>query len=353
MPSKSKSQRAFLIKVVADEDFAKSRKMSQDVARGILDEDDEHIAKDKHWADKLPDRANSSSNESRFYGDAWYNPEFVPMLVEQQVHPSFESFAETLKNSFRFLLGKSRTEAKAAAKPTTQWVAPAHWAAVSNKPDELRVVKSGTVDISGLVNALYLKGNDRQLFWPQLIRKAEEYFSSIRKIEKDVTGYCTKCKAIYKKCETMQPADARAYAEAEMRKIGIKAPTKPGLPMSDFEVVVGPRGGTEWRKVLGSPSQTIVPAPTQEQFDKLKAITTKIWTDLGEGEYWTLDDTDEIKWWDHHFPNQSGDWGPMIDLFPYAGEIRGYDTEAISWSVDNVSSNLMRLLMAVSDPKVQ
>jgi len=352
MPSKSKAQRAFLIKVVADEDFAKSRKMSQDVARGILDEDDEHIAKDKHWADKLPDRAGES-HESRTLGDVWYNPEFVPLLVEQQVHPSFESFSETLKNSFRFLLGSARKEAQAKANPQAKWVAPAHWDAVSGMPEHQRVVKTGTGDISSYISALYLKGNDRQRFWAQLIRKVEEYTRDIRKIEKDVEGYCKKCKAIYKKCETMKPAEARAYAEAEMRKIGLTAPTKPGLPMADFEIIVGPREGTEWRRIITPPQQVVVPYPTQEEFNKLKVLTATLWTDVGEAEYWTLDDTDEIKWWDHHFPNDSHDWGPMINLFPFAGEIKGYDTEAVSWSLNQVTDNLMRLLMAVSDLKTQ
>lgn len=348
MPSKSKAQRAFLIKVVADAEFAKSRKMNQDVARGILDEDEEHIAKDKHWADHLPDRAGGHSMESRV-GDVWYNPEYIPLLVDQQVHPSFESFSQTLKDSIKFLF--STRQKKAAPSPSSKWEPPAYWDAVSSKPEHLRTVKTGTGDFSVFVNALLLKGNDRERFWPQLIRKVEDYTKTLRKVQTDVVSYTNKCKAIYKKCETMQPKEARAYAEAEMRKIGLKAPTKPDLPMADFEVFTGPRGGTDWHRISVPPQQVVANYPTQEQFDKLKDLTSKLWMDGGEGDYWTLDDTDELKWWDHHFPGQSEDWGPMLNLFPYAGEIHGYDWAAVDWSHTTVTETLMRLLMAVSEPK--
>lgn len=358
MPSKSKSQRAFLIRVVADEDYAKSRKMSQEVARGILEEDEEHIKKDSHWADKLPDRANSSSNEARYFGDAWYNPEYIPLLVEQQVHPSFESFSQALKDTFRFMLGKqasgpTKTTQSAAEYNATKWVAPAHWDAVSTKPDQLRTVKSGTGDVSGFINSLHVKGSIGQPFWPSLIRKVDEYTTTLRKTQKSIVDYCNKCKAIYKKCESMQPQAALEYATAEMKKLGLNGPVKPAFPMADFNITVGPRGGTEWHRISGTPNTFVVPYPTQEQFDKIKAQATKLWIDNGEDEWWTLDDADELKWWDHHFPDQSQYWGPLLDLFPYAGEIRGVDTEALSWSHDTVTQTLMRLLMAISDPKAQ
>ena len=351
MPSKSKAQRAFLIKVVADADFAKSRKMSQDVARGILDEDEEHIAKDKHWADHLPDRAGGHSMESRV-GDVWYNPEYIDLLVEQQVHPSFESMSDKFKSLGAFLLGKKHYPTQSgAAKPAEVTHSNPHYKTLSVSPEDARVVKTGTGDFSSYASALRMKTTPTP-FWNGLLKMLDQYVDDSIKIEKSVVEYCNKCKAIYKKCETMQPKEARAYAETEMRKIGLKVPAKPNLPFADFEVEVGPHGATRSTQIPGKPQRIICEMPTQTQLDKLKELTRKLFLgyNMGDG-YWTLDDTDEIKWWDHHFPGQSEDWGPMIDLFPFAGEVKGYDDEALSKSNSDVSRALMSLIVATSDLK--
>lgn len=350
MPSKSKAQRAFLIKVVADEEFAKSRKMSQDVARGILDEDEEHIAKDKHWADHLPDRAGGHSMESRA-GDNWYNPEYIDLLVEQQVHPSFESFRETLHNAGRFLLGKGPVKSTSAAKPADVYDY-SHYDVLSKKPEAARDVRTGTADFSSYAARLAMKTNPNP-FWPGLIKSVEQYVTEIKKVEKDVTAYCAKAKAIYKKCETMQPPAARTYADTEMRKLGLDGPGKPAFSLCDFEVTVGPHGGVSHRKLPGVAQRVMCEYPTKAQYDKLCDLLSKLWLDSGEFDYWTLDDTDEIKWWDHHFPGQSESWGPMINLFPFAGEVRGVDTGALYWSHDTVCDTLARLLTAVSQPKAK
>jgi hypothetical protein len=347
MASKSKAQRAFLIKVVADSEFAKSRKMSQDVARDILEQDEEHIAKDKHWADKLPDRAGGHSMESR---DVWYNPEFIELIVDQQVHPSFES----LSDKFRAMLDSAlnRKGASQPAKPAEESV---NYKVVSSSaPESSRKPKEGTADFSAYAARLRLTKPIQGPFWNGLIRNLEEYIQKTFKIENDVFAYCKKCEKVYKKCETLKPQEARAYAEAEMRHIGFKGPEKPELPMANFEVTVGSHGANHTTHQMGQPQKVLCEYPTQAQLDKLISLSNKLFngSDAADG-YWTLDDTDEIKWWDHHFPGQSSAWGPMIDLFPFAGEVRGYDSEAMQKSSHTVLVGMIHLIEAISVPKSQ
>lgn len=344
MASKSKAQRAFLIKVVADSDFAKSRKMSQDVARGILDEDEEHIAKDKHWADKLPDRAGHHSMESR---DVWYNPEFIALIVDQQVHPSFESLTDKFKAFYSSVVGGK----SAQPKPT----APA-----AKKIDydllylgkEPRVVKTGTSDFTALAAALRLKST-QSTFWPGLIHQVDLYVKSSAKYIAAVNKYTTDCERIYKRCETMKPAEAKAYADAEMRKVGARAPEKPNFPLADFTYNDNRHGETH-----GHPfgpaltSRVVCEYPTQSQITQLMALGRELFErDDPYEHYWTLDDTDEVKWWDHHFPGESEQWGPMLNHFPFAGSVKGFDASALSRSYDVVIAGIISIVEAVSVPK--
>lgn len=350
MASKSKAQRAFLIKVVADSEFAKSRKMSQDVARDILEQDEEHIAKDKHWADKLPDRAGGHSMESR---DVWYNPEFIELIVDQQVHPSFESLSDKFRAMLDTALGrKGKSPASSDNKPAYDKVN--YDVIMSNAPESSRKPKEGTADFSAFTAKLRIAKPIQGPFWNGLIRNLEDYIQKTFKIEKDVIAYCKKCEKIYKKCETLKPQEARAYAEAEMRNIGFHGPEKPELPLANFEVSVGTHGANNTTHLMGQPQKVVCEYPTQAQLDKLISLTNKLFmgVDMGDG-YWTLDDTDEIKWWDHHFPGQSSAWGPMIDLFPFAGEVRGYDSDAMSRSQHMVTSAMIHLITEVSVPKSQ
>jgi hypothetical protein len=347
MASKSKAQRAFLIKVVADSEFAKSRKMSQDVARDILDQDEEHIAKDKHWADKLPDRAGGHSMESL---DVWYNPEYIELIVDQQVHPSFESLSDKFRSMLDTALGRSSAQ-KAARDPATE---SPNWKLLSDSPESGRKPKEGTADFSAYAAKLKISKPIQGPFWNGLIKALDEYIQKSFKIEKDVVDYCNKCKKIYLKCETLKPQEARAYAEAQMRNIGLNAPTHPGLPLADYEVSVGVRGATTSVHLQGAPQKVVCEYPTQAQLDKLMALSKKLFMGINSGDgYWTLDDTDEIKWWDHHFPGQSSAWGPMIDLFPFAGEVRGYDSTAAQRSEHTVTTGMITLLEAISVPKAQ
>lgn len=344
MPSKSKAQRAFLIKVVADSDFAKSRKMSQDVARDILDQDEEHIAKDKHWADKLPDRASGHSMESR---DVWYNPEFIELIVDQQVHPSFESLSDKFKGMLNSALGRKPTPEKPVVEKVNYDML------FSHAPESNRKPKEGTADFSAFASQLRMK-QVQGPFWNGLIKALDDYIKLTQKIEKDVFEYCKKCEKIYKKCETLQPQEARAYAEAEMRNIGLDCPTKPNLPMADFEVTVGGYGATHSTHLAGAPQKVVCEYPTQAQLNKMLDLTKKLFNGVDDGDgYWTLDDTDEIKWWDHHFPGQSSAWGPMINLFPFAGDVRGYDSTAMNKSTHTVTTGMIRLLEAISVPKAE
>jgi hypothetical protein len=344
MASKSKAQRAFLIKVVADSEFAKSRKMSQDVARDILEQDEEHIAKDKHWADKLPDRAGGHSMESR---DVWYNPEFIELIVDQQVHPSFESLTDKFKSMFNAALGRKPTGPSGSSKTEDK---PNYDMLFSHSPESSRKPKEGTADFSALATKLRMKPVSGP-FWNGLIKNLDDYIRTTFKMQKDVVEYCKKCEKVYKKCETLQPMEARAYAEAQMRNINNSSPKKPELPLADFELTTGPHGGMSHVMQMGSPQHVVCEYPTQAQLDKLISLTGKLFMGVDEGMddgYWTLDDTDEIKWWDHHFPGQSSAWGPMLNLFPFAGEVRGYDSTAMERSAHAVTVAMIHLIEATS-----
>lgn len=344
MASKSKAQRAFLIKVVADSDFAKSRKMSQDVARGILDEDEEHIAKDRHWADKLPDRAGGHSMESR---DVWYNPEFIPLIVEQQVHPSFESLSDKFKSFYSSIVGGKSAQSKAAA-PTAKKID----YDLLYPGKEPREVKSGTGNFSALAAMLRMKQAPTP-FWPNLIKQVDQYVKSSAKYIAAVNKYTTDAERVYKRCETMKPAEAKVYADAEMRKTGTRAPEKPEFPLADFTYNDGKYGETHGHPVMVQLRGPVVgDYPTQQQLMQLMALGRELFErDDPYEHYWTLDDTDEAKWWDHHFPGESEQWGPMLDNFPVAGSVRGFDASALSRSYDVVIGGIVSIIEAVSDPK--
>ena len=342
MASKSKAQRAFLIKVVADSDFAKSRKMSQDVARGILDEDEEHIAKDKHWADKLPDRAGGHSMESR---DVWYNPEYIPLLVEQQVHPSFESISDKFKAMLNAALGRKQPT------PTTPAVKKIDYDLLY-PGKEPRTVKTGTSDFTALAASLRMKQTPTP-FWPALIRQLDEYVKSSAKYIAAVNKYTKDCERIYKRCESLKPAEAKAYADAEMRKIGARAPEKPVFPLADFTYNDGKYGETHGHPVMIQLRGHVMGEyPTQQQLTQLMTLARELFErDDPYENYWTLDDTDEVKWWDHHFPGESEQWGPMLNHFPFAGSVKGFDASALSRSYDVVIGGVISIVEAVSDPK--
>lgn len=343
MPSKSKAQRAFLIKVVADEEFAKSRKMSQDVARGILDEDEEHIAKDKHWADKLPDRASGASMESR--GENWWDREYIDLIVEQQVHPSFESLSDKFKAMFDKMRGKKT--APAGSSPVQETVNYDIFDASKHK----LVAKTGTADFTAVVSLLRMKSAP-QPFWNSVIKQVDDYTRQFTKYIKDVFDYCAKCEKIYKKCETMQPAAALAYATAEMKKLGLSAPAKPQFTLADFEYTVGQYGDTHGVLSPITPVRIMVEYPTDAQVRKLQELGSKLLEfDLFDFYGWCLDDTDEAKWWNHHFPMDDNDWGPMLNLFPCAGNINGYDSQIADVSQETVLKGLVKTIGMVAAPQ--
>jgi len=343
MASKSKAQRAFLIKVVADSDFAKSRKMSQDVARDILNDDEEHIAKDKHWADKLPDRAGHSM-ESR---DHWHNPEFIDLIVDQQVHPSFESLTDKFKAFYSSVVGVKATQ----PKPTAPVVKKIDYDLLY-PGKEPRTTKTGSSDFSSLAAALRMKQTPTP-FWPNVIKQVDEYVKSSAKYIAAVNKYTTDCERIYKRCESMKPAEAKAYADTEMRKVGARAPDKPMFPLADFTYNDGKYGETHGHPVMVQLRGPVVgDYPTQQQLMQLMTLGRELFErDDPYEHYWTLDDTDEIKWWDHHFPGESEQWGPMLNHFPFAGSVKGFDASALSRSYDLVISGIISIVEVVSVPK--
>lgn len=343
MASKSKAQRAFLIKVVADSDFAKSRKMSQDVARDILNDDEEHIAKDKHWADKLPDRAGGHSMESR---DRWWDPETIELITDQTVHPSFESLSDKFRAMLDTALGKKPKPGVAPTQPSQidyDLLYPGK---------EPRVVKTGTSDFTALAANLRMKQTPTP-FWPSLIRQLDEYCKMYDKYLTAVVKYTKDCERIYKRCETMKPEDAAGYAWAEMKKIGPRAPEKPNFPMADFSYNDDRYGSTHGHPMMIQLRGRVMGEyPTQAQLAQLIQIGAKLFAGLDPYEdYWTLDDTDEIKWWDHHFPGQGNYWGPMLNHFPIAGAVPGYDASALAKSQTTVVEGIIAIITSVSEPK--
>lgn len=343
MASKSKAQRAFLIKVVADSDFAKSRKMSQDVARDILNEDEEHIAKDKHWADKLPDRAGSHSMECR---NTWWDPEMIPLLVEQQVHPSFESLSDKFRAMLDTALGKKRPNTTVASVQPPR----IDYDLLYAKSD--RVVKTGTDNFSALAAQLRMKQTPTP-FWPNLIRQLDEYAKMYEKYLTAVVKYTKDCERIYKRCESMKPEQAAGYAWSEMKKLGPRAPAKPNFPLGDFEYTDNKYGETHGHAVaIQLRGMVVCEYPTQAQLNQLQAIGARLLeADDPYDDYWTLDDTDELKWWDHHFPGQENYWGPMLNHFPIAGSVPGFDAGALEKSGRTVTDGIVAIVERVTTPK--
>lgn len=349
MPSKSKSQRAFLIRVVADKDYAKERKMSQDVARGILDEDDEQIAKDKHWADKLPDRAHSSSNES-LAGDAWWNLEYRDLIVNQDIHRERLSLEGRVAEYVDAIKGKVygffRASSVLQGVPAKEEMSGTEIIDIIYATD--RKVGSGMVELTSIAARLRMKSAPAP-YWNGFIRQLTDYKTSLEAYLIKVEKYCKAAKAIYDRCERMQPAAAMAYATAEMKRIGLDAPGKPPFPMADFTIAVGPRGGTTTTPVLTTSFPVVVEHPTQAQLNQIIKLSEAIYNLLDDhDDQWTLDDTDEVKWWDHHFPNDDAHWGPMLSLFPCAGDIRGYDQETVRRSSELVVRTVAKIITMIS-----
>lgn len=327
--------------------------MNQDVARDILKEDEEHIAKDKHWADHLPDRAHESSNESRI-GDVWYNPEYIELLVDQQVHPSFESamseFFKSLGAVGKEMVGAfiPRSASKSVAKPEVKPPPP-----VEVKG---RVVKEGTGDFSAY--ATDLRMTTTQPFWTNLIKFTEEFLACANEHVKYADEWCSKCETAYKAAEKMQPPAALKHIQDTMKRIGTECANKPHsnkLGIMNYLFTVDGHSRETLCLYHNPPHQRVLCAyPTQAQYDKLVALIDKL-NDFSCFDFrlWTLDDTDELKWWDHHFPGQSEHWGPMLSLLPYAGETPGFDSTDLNDMVYHCIKVLKRLLVAVSDVKSQ
>jgi hypothetical protein len=279
--------------------------------------------------------------------DRWWDPEFIPMIVDQQVHPSFESLTDKFKEMLNAALGKKVLQNAGSKVPGAPVI---NYDLLYNKSP--RVVKTGTGDFTALAAQLRMKQAPTP-FWANLIRQTADYIKLYEKYLTSVVKYTKECERIYKRCELMKPEEAAGFAWKEMKRLGDRAPDKPNFPMADFEYHDNKHGETfGTASMIQLRGHVVSEYPTQSQIEQLMALGAKLLeADDPYEDYWTLDDTDEVKWWDHHFPGQSNYWGPMLNHFPIAGAVPGFDAGVLERSARTVIHGIIAIVESVTVAK--
>lgn len=312
MPSNSKSQARFMRMAAHDAEFAKSRNISQQVAKEWYDEDKKKRKEDPEWWEKLPDRAEKKDDKGN-------DPE-----------ESFEGFGDVLKR----ILGFPTPEEKAAAEKMISEL----------KHDSSKIteemLKKKTIILGNSATLMHL------WHWPnhRWLSSVEENFGAFGrwlinylKLRANMTQALEK---IYEEAKRL-PSPKEAYRHAKPLAEGVYADyalkiDHSAVKFTNLTLVCGKIGTLphskvlERRKPLYGGMDSYIQALTLPEAKKCCELMLKLsglldqCFDIGDRE-WYLDDTDDYRWWISRFPDDDEDIAHLLNLFPVAGEFHGME----------------------------
>lgn len=322
MPSSSIKQYKLMMFAALNADFAKKKGIDQKVAKEWHEADEKKKKEDPKWFYNLPDKFEKKKEE------------------KEASMEGFTSWIASLVGG-----GSSKDNGKKYELSAIQKMVR------DEKILDTVELREGKIDTKHINQELLLRNfnttswlSDLEKGVLQITNYANTFFAARMK-------YCDAMRKVYQKCEAMQPEAALNYALTTVppikRKLDAVAPPKFLLAIDSVKQEHG------FKFVQSTPGQSpfYMDALTKGQVKKLLTLMPHLFEMDGFGDYehdhlyWTLDDTDEVKWWSHHFPNQGHIWGKVLDLFPFAGDFYEYDyEEALNKMVSKVRRGCEELI---------
>jgi len=311
MPSSSKSQYKLMQFAAINKEFAEKKGIKQETAKEWHAADQAKKKEDPTWYDNLPEKFEKKKKdrgESMEGFQSWLfhlvtggtfkdsDPDHPDYYKEKEL-----SAIEKMIKDEKILDKIEMREGKIDVKNINSHLLLRHF----NESNWLSELEKGVLQIDNYANKFF----DARLRYSDAMRK------------------------VYEKCETMKPQDALDYAlkavpPLKMKLDAISPPT--------FLLAINSEKKTHGYKFTEAnpgPSPFYMEALSKGQVKKLLTLMPHLFQMDGFGNYelehlyWTLDDTDEHKWWAHHYPDDDHIWSKMLNLFPYAGEFDEYDYE--------------------------
>jgi hypothetical protein len=330
MPSKSKAQYKLMQIASYNKDFAENRGIDMDAAKEWHAEDKKKEKEDPAWFNKLPEKAESETakkkkkkkRKKRTAALSTESRKIYDLLGWGQATPSMEGgLISKLVGIFKSVEDQDKD--------------PEELGKLSRDPklftgDDL---KAGKINIGKAASHLCMPNfsgswlNDLEAG----VKEVNDYF---QKFTKARGAYSVALERIYNKCKTMEPKAALEYAkgavEAEKTKLDKVAP--PVFKHTNLTSNLAGEHGYKFEKKGEGVGPSEIDALTEPELRKAIALLDQlfeidVWSFDADEDYWTLDDTDDYRWWDHNHPDDEAVWGKLLNLFPAAGEYFEYDYE--------------------------
>jgi len=316
MPSKSKKQYDLMKIASYNKEFAEKRHIDQDAAREWHKADKEMEKKNKDFYKNLPDHAEDSKKKPKKKRTSQRRKREKGEAHEKASDASMEGVVSSILDLFK----SSKT-----IDDIPDNVSDAMIEKLSNDPNALAgmELRDGPIDVRGANTHFYLKHWSNN-WLSDVETHAKQIEAFYKKFIPARVAYGNALEKIYKQCEKMSPKEALEYAKprVDMEKIKLGR-----IELPDFRnLAVDVRYSGHGAKLsLGSPGKgpETMGALSEGAIRKIVSILSILVRshDYEEDDYgWNLDDTDEAKFWMHHFPDDDRTWGQMLGLFPCAGD---------------------------------
>ena len=311
MPSASVSQYKLMMFAAMNADFAKKKGISQETAKEWHESDEKKKKEDPEWFYNLPERTEKKNK-------------------------AHEASMESISGFFSKLLGVGLPRVD-SNKGTPQQVELNYVKKLfkdAHLLDEIKL-REGKIDTKNINHHLLLRHFNERSWLSELENGIAQVTNYASQFFTARVHYADEMHKIYKKCETFEPKEALAYAldatAKAKRKLDAIAPPKFILAIDSVKLEHG------YKFTTNNPGQSphYMDALTKGQVKKVLSflphlfrVDSHTFTDVEYDDmWWTLDDTDETKWWMHKYPNDDHIWGKMLDLFPCAGDFYEYAYE--------------------------
>lgn len=309
MPSSSKSQYKLMQFAAINKQFAEKKGIKQETAKEWHEADLAKKKEDPEWYDNLPEKFEKKKKERE---------------------ESMEGFQSWL---FHLVTGGTF---KDSDPDHPEYNKKKELNAIQKMLKDEKILESielreGKIDLKHINNQLLLRHFSDSNWLGELEKGVLQITNYTDKFFAARLRYCDQMRKVYEKCETMKPQEALDYATKAVEPLKQKLDA---IAPPSFILAIDAQKQTHgWKFKEGTPGQSpfYMDALTKGQIKKVLSLMPHLLEMDGFGNYelehlyWTLDDTDEVKWWSHHFPGQGDVWGKMLALFPFAGDFYEYE----------------------------
>lgn len=307
MPSSSKSQYKLMQFAAINKEFAEKKGIKQETAKEWHAADVAKKKEDPEWYENLPEKFEKKKKDKE---------------------ESMESFSSWLGGLFG-------TPDKDSNK---KYDAKKELSAIQKMLKDLSILdtvelREGKIDTKNINNHLLLRHFNPSNWLSELEKGILQIDAYANKFFAARLHYSDAMRKVYEKCETMKPQEALEYAKKAVPPIKQKldAISPPSFILAIDSIKL--EHGYKFKEAMPGASPFYLDALTKGQIKKLLNLMPYLFHMDGFGDYelehlyWTLDDTDEVKWWSYHFPDDDHIWSQMLNFFPFAGDFYEYDYE--------------------------